>query len=206
MSLLSLPREIRDSMYSPLSFTAPKPTDFPVIMATVVVNDQPFRINSILSKHDVVAKSSAGIRQSCRQIRAEYAQILRRAAFTPGTKTVAPVFNFDFGEMITFAKTLKPHEISAANRNQNLLVNLFLFDVKALDAQRLLQWVQLCETIGLEVSYVLQWTAHDINQSKEIEVVIGDYREGRKIVKALTAKSSVAWNWDKYTSNLKQRD
>lgn len=205
MSLMSLPREIRDSTYNRLSFPATKPTDFSVIMATVIVNDQPFQINSTFSKLDTVSKSGAGIRQSCRQIRAEYAQILRRAAFTPGTKTVAPVFNFDFGEMISFVKTLKAHEILAANRNQNLVVNLFLFDVKALEARRLLQWVQLCETIGLEVSYILQWTAHDIDQMKEIEGVIGGYREGKKILKSLSAKSIAGWNWESHVAGLKQR-
>lgn len=206
MSLLSLPREIRDSTYSStLSYPNTKPTDFSVIMATVIVNDQPFHINSSISKLETNTKSGAGIRQSCRQIRAEYAQILRRAVFTPGTKTVAPVFNFDFGEMISFVKTLKTHEIAAANRNQNLVVNLFLFDVKALEARRLLQWVQLCENIGLEVCYVLQWTAHDINQVKEIEAVIGGYREGRKIVKSLTAQSVGGWNWERYMKGLRQQ-
>lgn len=206
MSLMSLPREIRDSTYSPLSFPATKPIDFPVIMATVIVNDQPFRINSALSKHDVVSRSGSGIHQSCRQIHAEYSQLLRRAAFTPGTKTVAPVFNFDFREMISFVKTLKSHEIVAANRNRNLVINLFMFDAKALEAQRVLDWVRLCETIGIEVSYVLQWTAHDVNHFKSVYAGIGGYREGNKILRALTAKSITGWSWESYMADLKQRE
>lgn len=206
MSLMSLPREIRDSTYSPLSFPPTKPTDFSVIMATVIVNDQPFHINSALFQHDIVSRSGNGAHQSCRQIRAEYSQLLRRAAFTPGTKTVAPVFNGDFREMISFIKTLKSHEIVAANRNRNLVVNLFMFDIKALEAQRLLEWVRLCETIGIQVSYVLQWTAHDVSQFRGIEAAIGGYREGKKIIKALSAKSIKAWTWEKHIADLKQQD
>jgi hypothetical protein len=207
MSLISLPREIRDSTYNPLSFPATKPTpDFPVIMATVIVNDQPFHINSVLSKHEIVSRSGAGVHQSCRQIHAEYSQLLRRAAFTPGTKTVAPVFNFDFREMIAFVKTLKAHEIVAANRNRNLVVNLLMFDVKALETQRLLEWVRLCETIGIQVSYVLQWTAYDVNQFKDVYAGIGEYREGKKILKAVAGKSIKGWSWERHVSDLKQRD
>lgn len=205
MSLISLPRELRENTYSSLGRPATEPANFPMIMATVVVDDQPFPINSALTNHDIVSNSGKAIHESCRQIHAEYSQLLRRAAFLPGTKSILPVYNFDFCQMISFVKTLKPHEIIAATRNRSLMINLFLFS-KALEAQRVLQWVQLCEKVGLQVSYVLQWTAHDVNHLKEIDAVIGGYREGKKIVKALSASSVLNWNWATHTSNLKQRD
>lgn len=199
MSLLSLPQELRDIRHSSLSSDTAKPTDFPMMLATVIVNDQPYRINPMLSKIYMKPKSGKGMNQS-------YSPLLRKASFIPGKKTVVPVFNFDFCEMISFVKTLKPQEINAANHNHNLVVNLFLFDAKALEAQRLLQWVELCDAVGLQnVGYVLQWTAHNVNYLKEIDAVVGGYREGKKIVEALSAKNVTNWNWARHRSNLKQR-
>lgn len=56
--------------------------------------------------------------------------------------------------MMAFVQTLRPHEIAAANRNRNLVVNLFVFEVGMLGAQKLVEWVRFMEACGIEVTYV----------------------------------------------------
>ncbi|KXT07167.1 hypothetical protein AC578_2380 [Pseudocercospora eumusae] len=185
--LLSLPREIRD-----------------IISETVIVNDQPFRIKP-RSKAGVVSKSNNGLVSTCKQINAEYSHLLRKAAFTPGTRTVAPIYNFDFTEMITFVRSLKDYEIQAANRNKNLAVNLFMSSITSAEAQRLMEWLRSAESIGIELQYAVQWTSFDMKSFRPMEAVVGQTREGRKIMKALGARSVGAWSWESYQSSLKNR-
>jgi hypothetical protein len=174
-----------------------------VISSLIIVNDQPFRIAPQTST--ITTSSHPGLSQTCRQSRIEYAQLLRRAAFRPGTKTIVPVHNFDFTELIAFAKTLKPNEVAAASRNRNLVVNLFVFDVQGLNVPKLVEWVKLCEKVGLEVGYVLQWTAFDGQKLlKGVEAAVGSFREGRKITQALRAKSVKGWSWEGYCRELKE--
>jgi hypothetical protein len=67
------------------------------------------------------------------------------------------------------------------------------------------EWVRLCEKLGLEVGYVLQWTASDVRKVvKGLEHAVGGYREGRKILQALGAKSVKTWSWEAYSKELKQ--
>ncbi|EGP90670.1 unnamed protein product [Zymoseptoria tritici ST99CH_3D1] len=185
-SLLDLPRELRD-----------------MISNTLIINNQPFRLTSTTQLR--TNSPTSGLDQTCRQFHAEYAHLLRRAAFTSGTKTVVPVHNFDFSQMLAFAKGLRPHEVSAASRNRNLVVNLFVFDPQALNVQSLVEWVKLCEKTGLEVEYVLQWNAFDVKTLvKGVEGAVGGFREGGKIVKALKTKSVGGWSWEGYCKEVKQ--
>ncbi|KAF7198008.1 hypothetical protein HII31_00722 [Pseudocercospora fuligena] len=189
--LLSLPREIRDIPA--------------VISETVIVNDQPFRVKP-RSKTGVVCRSNNGLASTCKQINAEYSHLLRKAAFTPGTRTVAPIYNFDFTEMITFVRTLKDYEIQAANRNKNLAVNLFISTITSTEAQRLMEWLRVAESIGIELQYVVQWTSFDMKSFKSMEAVVGQTKEGRKIMKALGARSVAGWSWESYQEGLKTRN
>lgn len=203
--LLGLPREIRDSETSLPSFSmtiahltnASAPV---VISEIVIVDDQPFRIRPT-AKMGIAPKSSNGLALTCKQINAEYSHLLRKAAFTPGTRTVAPVYNFDFSEMISFVRTLKPHEVQAANRNKNLAANLFISTFTNVEAQRLKEWLQVAENVGIELQYVV----HDMKSCKAMESVVGQTREGRKIVKALRSRSVDAWSWEGYQAGLKAR-
>ncbi|KXT14875.1 hypothetical protein AC579_761 [Pseudocercospora musae] len=188
--LLSLPREIRDIPA--------------VISETVIVNDQPFRIKP-RSKTGVVSRSDNGLASTCKQINAEYSHLLRKAAFTPGIRTVAPIYNFDFTEMITFVGSLKDYEIQAANRNNNLAVNLFISSITSAEARRLMEWLKIAESIGIELRYVVQWTNFNMKIFKCMEAVVGQTREGRKIMKALGARSVGAWSWESYQSSLENR-
>lgn len=84
------------------------------------------------------------------------------------------------------------------------MVDLFIFDVQALEAGRLMEWVKLCEKAGLEVGYVLQWTAFDVRKGvKGLEAKIGGLREGRKICEVLSARSVKEWSWEGYCREVK---
>ncbi|EME85880.1 uncharacterized protein MYCFIDRAFT_194085 [Pseudocercospora fijiensis CIRAD86] len=188
--LLSLPREIRDIPA--------------VISEIVIVNDQPFRVKP-RSRTGIVSKSNNGLASTCKQMNAEYSHLLRKAAFTPGSRTVAPIYNFDFTEMIAFVRTLKKHEIQSANCNKNLAVNLFISTITTVEAQRLMEWLKVAETFGIELQYVVRWTSFDMKSLKSMEAVVGQTREGRKIMKALGAGSVGAWSWESYQWSLKNR-
>lgn len=163
----------------------PHPTtnSHPVISGIVIVNNQPFKIKPRTSI--LTTSTPSGLPQTCHQIRAEYSSLLRKAAFTPGTKTVAPVYDFDFSEMIAFIQTLKKHEIAAANRNRNLVVQVFLFELGGTAAKNLVEWVKVCEAVGIEVAYAVQYCKVEGAGLKSMEGVVGGCREGKKIVKAL---------------------
>lgn len=164
--LLSLPREVRE-----------------MITGIVIVNNQPFKIKPRTCQ--ITTSTPFGLPYTCGQIRAEYSSLLRKAAFTPGTKTIAPVYDFDFREIMAFVQTLKSHEISAANRNRNLMCNLFVFEVGVEATRKLVEWVKVTEAIGLDMAYAVQCSAIDGAQLKSIEVVVGSCREGKKVVKGL---------------------
>ncbi|KAK4631842.1 hypothetical protein CLAFUW4_03095 [Fulvia fulva] len=183
--LLSLPRELRD-----------------MITDNIITGSQPFRIHSNPQPH-LVTRTQSGLDSSCKQFQSEYANLLRRAAFTPGNRTVAPVYNFDFRELTAFVQGLKSREIERANRNRNLIVNLFVLDVNDLDLEGLKRWVKIWEVTGCEVSYVVQWTAFDMGRMKGLESAVGMYREGRKILKVLTGRSVKCWNWEAYQEELR---
>lgn len=166
--LLSLPREVRDQIFT-----------------IVIVNNQPFRIKPRLCTSQLTTSTASGLPSTCHHIRAEYSSLLRKAAFTPGTKTVAPVYDFDFREMIAFIRTLRSHEIAAANRNRNLVVNLLCFEMGAEVVRRVVEWVKFTEGCGIEVAYKVQWSAVDGGKFRGLEGIIGGCREGKKILKAL---------------------
>ncbi|KAK4505762.1 hypothetical protein PRZ48_003727 [Zasmidium cellare] len=166
MDLMSLPLEVRQ-----------------MITGIVIVNNQPFKIKPRTSQ--ITTSTPSGLPQTNHQIRAEYSSLLRKAAFTPGTKTVAPVYDFDFREMMMFVQTLKSHEVAAANRNRNLMVKLFVFGCGGEGVRRLVEWVGLMEKIGLEVGYTVEWSGLEGGQVRSMEGVVGGAREGKKIVRAL---------------------
>ena len=216
--LLSLPREVRDSRpYLPRQCSYPlqaTDTDFlSVISEIVIINDQPFHLhNSRYGKGNnkstprPTKTSGSGLSSSCKQLNLEYSSLLQRAALTPGTKTIAPVYDFNFSELISYVKTLRPHEIKAANRNENLVVNLFMFasTVTVEAAENLMKWIRCCEKIGIELSYVFQWTTVDMRQFKSMEGAIGGTVEGRKILAAIGSRNVKAWSWEGYQAGLKK--
>ena len=186
--LLCLPRELRD-----------------MITDNIITSSQPFRLNSTkAAPHPhLTTRPHSGLDVSCKQFQSEYASLLRRVAFTPGAKTVAPVYNFNFHDLTTFVEGLKPREIAAANRNRNLVVNLFVLDVNELDLEGLKRWVKVCELTGCEVAYVVQWSAVEMGWVKSLEREVGMYREGRKVLKVLAARSVKCWNWEAYQEELR---
>ncbi|KAF2161224.1 hypothetical protein M409DRAFT_28263 [Zasmidium cellare ATCC 36951] len=163
-----------------------------MITGIVIVNNQPFKIKprctTTTTTTPLTTCTPTALPQTSHQIRAEYASLLRKAAFNPGTKTIAPVYDFDFREMISFAQTLKSHEVAAANRNRNLVCKVFVFDggVFGGEGVRLLgEWVRCAEKIGLEVGYLVEWCGVEAGQLRALEGVVGGGREGRKILRAL---------------------
>ncbi|EME47299.1 hypothetical protein DOTSEDRAFT_69284 [Dothistroma septosporum NZE10] len=176
--LLGLPRELRD-----------------MITDNVITSHQPFRINCTAQPH-LVMRTQSGLDISCKTFQSEHANLLRRAAFTPGNKTVASVYNFDFRQLTTFVQGLKPREVVASNRNRNIIVDLFVLDVNELDLEGLQGWIGVCEATGCEVSYVVQWTAFNMDGIKGLESVIGTHSEGEKILRALAGRSVKCWNWE----------
>lgn len=218
--LLNLPREVRDSRpylirqcSYPLQATD---TDFlSVISEIVIINDQPFHLHNsrygkgnskVTPRTTKTSTSGSGLSSTCKQLNLEYSSLLQRAAFTPGTKTIAPVYDFNFSKLISYIETLRPHEIKAANRNENLVVNLFMFasTITVEAAENLMEWIRCCEKTGIELSYVFQWTTMDMRQFKAMKGAIGGTVEGRNILGAIGSRNVKAWSWEGYQADLKE--
>ncbi|USW50074.1 hypothetical protein Slin15195_G033930 [Septoria linicola] len=184
--LLSLPREVRD-MISEI---------------VIMNNDQPFRLHY---KHLArTPATTAGLSTTCRQLHAEYGYLLRRAAFSPGTRTTIPTYDFDFTRLTSFVQTLRAHEIAAANRNANFVVNLVILDPASLAKTHpgLLEWAIVCETRGVKMEYTVHWTSIDPQALREMQTIIGRLREGRKILDVLGRRNVKSWTWTGYESSL----
>jgi hypothetical protein len=220
--LLGLPREVRDSRpHLPRQCSCPPletDTDFSsVISEIIMVNDQPFHFHNpiygrghartVVPRSTKTPPSSFGMLSTCKQFHLEYASLLRKAAFSPGTKTIAPVYDFDFAAFIHYVQTLRPHEIKAANRNGNLVVNLFIFDATLNEeaAENLMAWIRCCEKLNLEFTYVVRWAAIDVRQWKAMEGAIGGTVEGRKILGAIGSRNVKAWSWERYQAGLEKQ-
>ena len=87
--------------------------------------------------------------------------------------------------MIALVRSLKASEVEKVNRVGSLVLNLVIFQLRGAGVQRLLEWVELCEQVGLGVEYRVQWTQFDGAQVQAVEGVLGRFREGRKVWKGL---------------------
>ncbi|KAM3422620.1 hypothetical protein BST61_g109 [Cercospora zeina] len=195
--LLDLPREIRD-----------------MISSIVIVNNnnnnhQAFHLNHN-STSGLSSTTTPNLASTCKQLQAEYSYLLRKAALTPGTKILVPVQNFDFSQLISFLQTLQPHEIRTASRNGNIVVNLVNLNLQGIAAnlpaakQRrdLCDWIEICERMGVEVMYTVQWSSVDAKYLQFLETMMGSTGEGRKIVKALKAKNVRCWSWEGWQAGV----
>ncbi|CAK4034030.1 Hypothetical predicted protein [Lecanosticta acicola] len=172
--LVNLPLEIRD-----------------LVTANIISQNQPLLHNTSCRRPSIPYNrtTSTSSTPSTQQptLHSEYARLMRRAAFTPNTKTKALIYNCDFREMISFVKSLRSSEIAAANRCQSLMLNVMVFGLRGQSGQRLLEWVKLCEEMGLGLEYMVQWMQCDAVQLESLEGVLGRYQEGRKILAGLKA-------------------
>ncbi|KAF2209189.1 hypothetical protein CERZMDRAFT_23525, partial [Cercospora zeae-maydis SCOH1-5] len=200
--LLDLPREIRD-----------------MISSIVITNNSTnsnhqtdtFHLN-YKSTSGLASNATSSLASTCKQLQAEHSYLLRKAALTPGTKILVPIRDFDFSQLISFIHTLRSHEIQAANRNRNIVVNLvnlnlnLNFNLQGIahlrakqqqqQQQNLYDWIETCERMGVEVMYTVQWSSVDGKYLQFLETMVGTTSEGRKIVKALKAKNVRSWSWE----------
>lgn len=220
--LLSLPREVRNSRPTLSRGCSYQPqatrTDFlSVISEIVIVDDQPFHLHKPISGNgnDALSlrttKTSAagsGLSATCKQLNLEYSSLIQKAAFTPGSKIIAPVYDFNFQELTKYIKTLRPHEIRVVNANELLVVKLYIFatTLSAEAAESLLEWIRCCDRLKIEFTYVVEWTQIDTSHFQNMKSAIDGTIEGKKILNAIGSRNVKAWSWEGYQAELKKEE
>jgi hypothetical protein len=174
-----------------------------VICSNVVSPNQQFRIHSKTSLI-IDTTPTAGLALTCKKVHAEHSNLLRATALSPGKILTTTIYNFDFTDLITFVRALRPYEIAAANRNQNLVVNLWGWSHEAVDLRTLADWLCVSRDTGLEAKYVCQWTSNATTRPRRMDEMLRSTTEGRKIMRALDLRNIRSWNWELYRACLEE--